>query len=89
MGTVTATNGLWSVSIASAGCTATPYNIQAQAQGVDQTASGVRMANVSSASATTISGTVSQPSTVSLLGVLSLNLATTGTPTVWVEAFCS
>lgn len=89
MGTVTASNGLWSVSIAAAGCAATPWNVQVQALGVDQTAAGVRVANVSSASATTISGTVTQPATVSLLGILSLSLATTGTPTVWVEAFCS
>jgi len=88
MGAVTSANGLWSASIASAGCSATPYNIQVQALGVDQTASGVRVANVSSASATSITGTVTQPATVSLLGILSLSLATTGTPTVWVEAFC-
>ncbi|MDP4024492.1 hypothetical protein Q8W71_17855 [Methylobacterium sp. NEAU 140] len=37
-----------------------------QALGVDSTAAGVRVANVSSASATTISGTVTQPATVTL-----------------------
>lgn len=89
MGTVTAANGLWTANISSAGCTAAPYNVQVQAQGVDTTASGVRMGNVSTVSATAVSGNVSQPATVSLLGVLSLNLATTGTPTVYVEAFCN
>jgi hypothetical protein len=89
MGTVTSANGLWSASIASAGCTVAPWNVQVQAVGVDSTAAGVRVANVSSVSTTTISGTVTQPATVSLLGVLSLSLATTGTPTVYVEAFCN
>jgi hypothetical protein len=68
---------------------AAPYNVQVQAQGVDATATGVRMGNVSTVTTTTVSGNVSQAATVSLLGVLSLNLATTGTPTVFIEAWCN
>lgn len=88
-GPVISANGLWSASIASAGCTVTPWNVQVQALGGDSTAAGVRVANVSAVSPTTVSGTVTQPATVSLLGVLSLSLATTGSPTVWVEAHCN
>jgi hypothetical protein len=89
MGTVTSANGLWTASIASAGCSVAPWNVQVQALGVDSTAAGVRVANVSSASPTTVSGTVTQAATVSLLGVLSLSLATASSTTVWVEAFCN
>lgn len=89
MGPVTTANGLWSASITSAGCTVAPWNVQVQAQAIDQTAAGVRVANVSSATATTISGTVTQPATLSVLGVLSLSLFTMGTTTVWVEVFCN
>lgn len=89
MGKVTSANGLWSASIVAAGCTVAPWNVQVQAQAIDQTAAGVRVANVSSATTTTIAGTVTQPATVSLLGVLSLSLFTSGSTTIWVEAFCN
>jgi hypothetical protein len=89
MGPVTSANGLWSASIASAGCTAAPWNVQVQALGLDNTAAGVRVANVSAVSPTTVSGTLTQAATVSLLGVLSLTLSTAGSTTVWVEAFCN
>lgn len=89
MGTVTSANGLWTASIASAGCTVAPWNVQVQALGLDNTAAGVRVANVSTASTTTVTGTITQAATVSLLGVLSLNLSTTGSTTVYIEAFCN
>lgn len=88
MGSVATTNGAWTASIAPAGCAAAPFSVQSQALSTAQTAAGAVQANVSAVSATTISGTVTQPATVSLLGVLSLSLFSAASTTVYVEAFC-
>lgn len=88
MGTIAATNGAWSVSIASAGCSAAPFNVQTQAISSAATAAASVQSTVSAISATTISGAVTAPATVSLLGVLSLTLAS-ASATVHVEAFCN
>lgn len=86
---VTSTNGTWTANISAAGCTVIPWNVQAQTMGTAQTAAGALFANVSSVSTTTITGTVTQPSTLNVLGALSLSLYASGSAGVWVEAMCN
>lgn len=78
-------NGAWSVDYSAAGFTQAPI-VQATVVGPNATASGARNASLSAAPTQTgAAGIVTSPATISLLGLLTVNLVGAGT-TVHVTA---
>lgn len=76
----TDSNGAWAVDYSSAGFTAPP-RVQATAVGPGASASAARNAGLSSApTATTAAGIVTSPATISILGLLTVNLVSAGVP---------
>lgn len=71
IGTATTdTSGNWTADISKAGCTAPPISVQPTAQAVDQTAASTVWANVSGRTATNLTGSVTKPNAITLLGIL-------------------
>lgn len=79
MGTATTdVNGAWSVNYAAAGFTSAPL-VQATVVGPSASANGSRNASLSAPpTTTTAAGIVTSPATISLLGLLTVNLVGAG-----------
>jgi hypothetical protein len=63
-------NGNWTADISKAGCTAAPLSVQPQPVSADQTAASTLWANVVTRSSTALTGSVTKPNAITLLGLL-------------------